>query len=300
MKRKKKKQSLKRKLWAILGLTTFGAVASHLEQMDVSKGCTFSPRASASLTATAYDNRPEEEKTLLAKILYFETYDEPGAEAVAHVIRNRYLFDTCDSRSLVKNWSCDGEPKAYFGGDDGLLGIVTKSNAVSYKGNNEKTKKKRVYEFSCIPENRAYFQGDVDTNVTGLNKNKLQKMYGILERVLDGTSEDPTGGALYYKNSALTDQIWQNTPGFFLKQEDCDSVQKIPRDPNGQALSLVRADCRVDIAYQRDHTTNIESHDFYTVRPERTETVHEGACKFVNGVFAPGGSHERWCRYVKK
>lgn len=298
--KRKKKQSLKKKLWTILGLTTFGAIASHLEQTDISKGCTFSPWEPASLTATFYGDLSNEEKTFLAKILYFETYDEPGAEAVAHVIRNRYLFDRCDSRSLVKNWSCDGEPKAYFGGDDGLLGIVTKSNTVSYKGKDGKKKKKRVYEFSCIPENREYFQGDVDTNVTGLNQHKLQKMHKILERVLDGTSDDPTGGALYYKNSALTEQRWNNTPGFFLKQEDCDSVQKVPRDDSGQVLSLVHADCRVDIAYMRDHMANIESHDFYTVRPQRTETVHEGACKFVNGVFDPDGSHERWCRYVKK
>lgn len=292
MKQSKKQRKKSRQYWGTLGLVSMAAIASHLVKEDSFYVPTQVQEPFVNKkpvpVETLYDRLTEDEKTFLAKILYFETYDLPGAEAAAHVIRNRYLFDTCHPLSPLENFTCYDEPKAYFGGDKGLIGVVTKGN-------------KGIHQFSCIDQNPTYFRGKLDTNVQGLNSARLEKAHTALEGVLNNAIEDPTGGALFYKNSEISGQRWQDKIAFAASIKECDSLTQPLNDAQGNSLLLDdHARCLVDIVYKKDHSAYIEGHDFYTIRPMRKETVYKNGCKFVNGVFTEKGSKLKYCPSFKK
>ena len=225
-----------------------------------------------------------DEMTYLSKILYFETFDSVGAEAVAHVVRNRYLFDNCDPRSPVLNDDCSVK----FGGKNGLVGIVNQHG-----------------QFSCIKDHPNYFKSNLDVNVNGLNVEKLAKMKDALQRVVSGEVEDSTNGALFYKNTKLTNKlngytVWDGQPAFRTEMKSCDHLEKYLLGPNGEKVELEGdVKCRSDVRYvQKNSGENIEGHDFYKLDRLVTDTVYKDACKFVNGKFTKNGSSPKYCKFM--
>lgn len=225
-----------------------------------------------------------DEMTYLSKILYFETYDSVGAEAVAHVVRNRYLFDSCDPRSPVLNDNCSVK----FGGQNGLVGIVNQPG-----------------QFSCIKDHPDYFKSKLDVNVNGLDIEKLAKMRYALQRVVSGESNDSTNGALFYKNTKLTNKLngytnWEGASAFSLEMKGCDNLENYLSGPNGEKIELEGdVKCRSDVKYVQKKTGDeIEGHDFYKLDRLVTDTVYKDACKFVNGNFTKNGSSPKYCKFM--
>ena len=128
--------------------------------------------------------------------------------AIASVIRNREAFDRLNRTHKFT--------------DDGLVGVVNR-NIINKKG-------KKIYQFSCIPDNTEYFEDSNFENnalVTGsMGVQETETAYTTLIDVLTGEVEDPTNGALFYKTKEVSFRKknpiqWHGQVAFYLGEDDC-------------------------------------------------------------------------------
>jgi hypothetical protein len=230
-------------------------------------------------------NMTEDEKTVVAKILYFEALDSEGARPIVEVIKNRYLFDACNEASPVENIGCN----PFFGGKRGLVGVAM-----------NKKPRALYHEFTCIDKNPKYFTSDLDTNVKGLNMERFHAMRKVLDEELADTV-DKTNGALWYQNPDYTNQKWEGTHAMSMVQNGCEYIEdhKSLNVPRGDDWKIEgNSECRVDYNLSLHFNgVTIGDHDFYTMRTKRKETVHKDSCKFVDGEYQINGSSKKWCAF---
>ncbi|MBI5797888.1 hypothetical protein HZA98_03220 [Candidatus Woesearchaeota archaeon] len=243
----------------------------------------------------------------LTRVLYFEDAGDSklhgdeeqrqGYAAIAEVIRNRYLFDTCNADAPVKNPSCGNDnPRVMYGGDKGLRGIIFKEN-------------KGVHQFSSLGDHPEWFTKDSlgrglnarDSTGKVLDQHQLDLAYAALTAVFEGRTEDITNGALSYKNSAMSDAqngkhiTWHDQEVFGAVSTDCHELEHRSR-LLAKALEGDKVTCRIERNFVHDYTKNIGTHAFYTVREDdRREIVHSDSCAFVNGKFNKKMSSGRYC-----
>ena len=233
----------------------------------------------------------------LTRMLYFEgAYDpkndtdtdkERSFTGIAEVIKNRYLFDTCNKLSPVENPFCAKNETHMYDGEKGLAAVI-------YKKNNG------VHQFSSLNFHPDHFsEGSISKGVLNdrkqkLNQKELERAYNTLIGVLDGSIPPQTEGALYYKNSEATDEMngksvrWHDAQAFLFVENDCNNIQNIPTAIQDKLTNDINIKCRIEQPYLHDHTVNIGSHQFYTVQPaedQRKEYIWDNnrGIKYNNG-----------------
>ncbi|MDP3727862.1 MAG: hypothetical protein Q8R18_00240 [bacterium] len=259
----------------------------------------------------------ERDLVALTRMLYFEdagdrllhgdAEQKKGYAAVAEVIKNRFLFDTCAENAPVRNPTCGGSNvDTMYDGDQGLGAIIEQHIVKNGK---------RIYQFTSQADFSQYFQpasldkgmnylipkkvdGKIvkDKNgktvyVSVFDEKQIALAYSALAGVLDGNIPAITEGALSYKNSDTTNQVWNDEQVFLVPSEGCSGL-RISIGPKGRdAVKNGRARCRVEQAYVHDNTGQIGSHDFYTVvEGERREIVWDDKSgnTYVNGTCTKG------------
>ena len=251
--------------------------------------------------------------TALTRMLYFEDKFDPkldgdaeqtkGYVGVAEVILNRYLFDTCSDRAPVPNPTCGRENvHLQYDGHDGLVGIILKEH-------------NGVHQFSSLSQSAQFFtDGSLEKGlnyVTGtkkkdgkdvpsyaLDQHQMELAYAALVGVLDGSIAPETDGALYYKNTAVTNAKnkhlvkWDDEKAFDDTQLECGAITHMPP---GISDLTGNYKCRVETQYDHHYDRRIGSHDYYTVKEDthaRTEIVWDNAQgkTYVDGVLRPSQS----------
>lgn len=216
--------------WGILGLLGLGSLG-NLYDRKVSVVDEPTPvvqedsdeidleRDSELLGRFCYDLTPKD-LAYITRILYFEgTFDKEIRDtddlrlsyiAIASVIKNRYWFDKLNNTQKFTN--------------DSLVGVVDKH--VTYRSG------KRVYQFSCVQDNRKYFKnssfvenGSVKLATEQMGVRETETAYTTLVDVLTGEAEDPTDGALYYKTKEISFRHppvrWHGKSAFSLGGKVC-------------------------------------------------------------------------------
>ena len=158
-----------------------------------------------------------EEFLYVQRVVYFEV--APGKDkrqsaiAVASAILNRHLFSLKDKGFPVKNVL----KKYYFHQNKKMSQLKD----VAFKYSKRKTRKGKVYvvyQFSCVPDHPSYFYPNAlkdkegKWTIYGFNMDRVRARvtYEALTAVLTGQVDDPTCGALFYKNSELVPNVKWN------------------------------------------------------------------------------------------
>jgi len=247
----------------------------------------------------------EKDLVKLARMVYFEDkFDsaldgdeaqKKGFAAVAEVILNRFLYDTCSSEAPVQNHTCtDAKPTMRYGSDKGLVGVILKED-------------KGTHQFSSLsPKWYGKFFTD-DSISSGLygpsfgvgERHQMDLAYSALVGVLDGSIAPQTEGALSYKNTDVTHKLngktitWHDQKAFGDTSTDCADITQQP-EKMGVASDIM---CRVEQDFVHDRTVKIGGHDFYTVVPAgRKEFVWADGCKYNDGVYSPKESSKKYCK----
>ncbi len=240
----------------------------------------------------------ERDLVALTRMLYFEdkfdrklpsdAEQKKGYAAVAEVIKNRFLFDTCGEHAPIKNPTCQSSERfVHYDGDQGLAAVIEQHAVISGQ---------RIYQFTSQSDFSRYFtlaslaQG-IDFTRNTEEKHQIDLAYNALVGVLDGSISPLTEGALSYKNSDTTNQVWNDKQVFLLPSDECDDL-RIPIGPKGRAsVRDGSARCRIEQSYVHDRTKVIGSHDFYTVvEGDRKEVVWDNPNRntYVDGVCTKG------------
>lgn len=145
----------------------------------------------------------------LTRLVYFETdvkadgadY-EKEASAISHVIKNRYDFDNSKYENIVNNKKITNVKNIKRFGDGTLMSIISNHR----KFNALKDKKEYFTSSSFKDERKRHniLHGTKRYNYVLLRdkelKSKMATCYNAAKDSLLQLSEDPTNGALYYKN----------------------------------------------------------------------------------------------------
>lgn len=255
-------------------------------------------------------NLTETDLVALTRMLYFEDKFDPklegdiqqkkGYAAIAEVIKNRLLFDTCSQDSPVVNPSCGRDDvDTHYDGHKGLSAIIDQHMQTKDK--------KKIYQFTSKADFSSYFttnslkKGLYETSFDAQEKHQVDLAYEALVGVLDTSIAPLTQGALYYKNSQKSDAIngrkikWDGKKAFNDTLIDCSALQNKVRKMD----SAEDIECRIEREFDHDYTLSIGSHDFYTVTEDltaRREIVHADACAYVNGAYDKAMSSKRYCK----
>lgn len=244
----------------------------------------------------------EKDLVRLARMVYFEDKfdselhgDEAqknGFAAVAEVINNRFLYDTCSPESPVHNPTCERDKiQTQYDGDKGLVGVILKEDH-------------GVHQFSSLSAYESFFtpsslgQGIYDSSFGAQEKHQMDLAYQALIEVLDGSVAPQTQGALSYKNTDVTSKLngraisWHDQKAFGDTSLDCKDITHRP----AKMKKATDVQCRVEADYNHDWTVKIGGHDFYTVVAERAEFVWADSCKYNDGVYSPKESNKKYCR----
>lgn len=235
----------------------------------------------------------------LTRMLYFEDKFDPkfnsdaeqsgGYAAIAEVIKNRYLFDMCAPEAPVQNPTCGRDkPHTQYDGHDGLIGIITREH-------------NGVHQFSSLSQYAPFFtpeslgQGLYDSSFGTQERHQIDLAYGALIGVLDGSISPETHGALYYKNTDVTNRKnghlvkWDDEKAFDDTELDCSAITHVPSVIPGEVWTSAKdVKCRVERPFDHQYDLTIGSHDYYTVEEdadERTEFVWYDGHKYVDGVL---------------
>ncbi len=253
----------------------------------------------------------ERELMTMVRATYWEASHDPKAKTLEDVRRGlhvppkivleRYRFDRCLDEAVVKNPTCGSDNyRSMWDGDKGFTSIVKKKDW-------DKKKKRNVYQFDAVNDRPFFFTPDSfkdglnvrtytgktrDSEVSQMDPQRLAMAYDAVISVLSGTSDVNTQGALWYKNSDASSQVWNDRPAYSAKSLDCEDIQVMPdcRVERRIERKDPKVTCRVDESYVMDYVGTENSHQFYRpVVGERTETVWDATPNqeytFENGEF---------------
>jgi hypothetical protein len=154
----------------------------------------------------------------LTRVVYFEGAYDPkagsledikdGLSAISSVMYNRYLFDTEREK--------DGRSRAFSKRGANLFDIVFHYAPNRHGG--------VTWQFSAIPENVSYFNGDQPLELASgkMNADRTLLCYDVLMGVLTGKRSDNTKAALFYQNPRYVDRYNRN-----WKERGLDEVAEI-------------------------------------------------------------------------
>src|SRR3989344_2036414 len=215
------------------------------------------------------------------RLLHGDAEQKKGYAAVAEVIKNRLFFDICSADAAVQNPTCGREKvQRMYDGDKGLAAII-EQNIVR---NN-----KKIYQFTS--------QSDFSEYVTVFDEKQIALAYSALLGVLEGNIDPLTDGALSYKNSGTSSQVWDDTEIMKVSILDCSVLRRKVDKKARKAIQEGKAECRIEQSYVHDFTQKIGSHSFYTLEEgERREVVFDNSRgnAFVDGVYEKGLSSRRY------
>ncbi|HIH15643.1 MAG TPA: hypothetical protein HA360_00905 [Nanoarchaeota archaeon] len=247
------------------------------------------------------------------RLLHGDAEQKKGYAAVAEVIKNRLFFDICSADAAVQNPTCGREKvQRMYDGDKGLAAII-EQNIVR---NN-----KKIYQFTSQSDFSEYFtvaslargmnylvpkkvEGKIvkDTksktvSVPVFDEKQIALAYSALLGVLEGNIDPLTDGALSYKNSGTSSQVWDDTEIMKVSILDCSVLRRKVDKKARKAIQEGKAECRIEQSYVHDFTQKIGSHSFYTLEEgERREVVFDNSRgnAFVDGVYEKGLSSRRY------
>lgn len=159
-----------------------------------------------------------EQLVYITRVVYFEGAYDPmardlediksGLAGIASVMYNRFLFDTQRERN--------GLPRAFSNEGDNLFDIV-----FHYAPNNHGGV---TWQFSAIPDNTAYFNGDQALTLASgkMNTDRTLLCYDVLMEVLSEKRTDNTEASLFYQNPRYVEFRNRN-----WKDRGLDDVKKI-------------------------------------------------------------------------
>lgn len=249
-------------------------------------------------------NLTENGLVALARTVYFEgSFDDANKnngelrasyQAIAEVILNRYLFDICSEKSPVKNENCGTKDQYRFGGEKGIVGIITAESQFFCIADHP-----HFYKSSSLDDglnSKTYFgRKKKKEEVATLDKKRLWFAYEAVVSVLDGSATGNTKGAFSYKNNEATTEIqgkeqqWDGDTELFAVSSDCSTLEytiKNAKTRKAIGKGSKRVQCRVETRYVKNYVGKIGSHEYFALMPERTETVFDNAQGYTyrNGV----------------